>query len=94
MTFKEAKSKIVEALLADTYAIEERGDKSKNLLCDNAISNQDAAAIVQRTKGHQHSTSPHHAVPTITVWIFRPDDWYVKVYFTSNAVVISFHRSG
>lgn len=68
-------------------------DDSRNLLVDKVVTNEEAAAIVARTKGTQATTSPHHFEPSYLVWVFRPTGWYVKFYFTEDTIIISFHRS-
>lgn len=93
MNFSQAKNKIVEAILAGDYLAESRSETGKNLLEDKELSDLDAAAIVSKTRGSQAKKSSHHQVSAIDVWVFRPDGWYVKFYFTSSNVIISFHRS-
>ncbi len=95
MEFKRAKSELIQAIHAETYLIEYRSDRGKNLL--PSMDRETAAEIVGRTKGNQASSSAHHEAPALTVWVFKPEfqgeSWYVKFYFTANTVVISFHRS-
>lgn len=65
----------------------------KNLLQMGLITADDALEIVERTRGGQATSSTHHFDSSVTVWVFKPDDWYLKFYLLDQCWFISFHKS-
>jgi hypothetical protein len=93
MQFAQAKRQLIEALRNQHFQHEIRKGESKNYLADERITIAEAITIIEKTKGHQASTSWHHFDPQLPIWIFRPDDWYIKFYFKNGLLFISFHPS-
>ncbi|GAB2178643.1 hypothetical protein [Dongia sp. agr-C8] len=57
------------------------------------ISPEQVAEIIKKSTGKDHSMSPHHAVPTVTVHTVVCLNWYVKFYFVDpETVFISVHQ--
>lgn len=95
MEFQKAKSAILQAVRDDKIQHEARAAQAeKNLLATGHISKDQALAILSKTKGGQASVSAHHKRDDILVWVFRPDDWYIKFYLIEDAWFISFHKKG
>jgi hypothetical protein len=101
MGFKEVRKAMVRALRDGLFQHEERAQaEGKNLLASGEISVEEVVALLQRCRGDQHRTSPHHADSTQVVHIFQPTDgparWYIKSYLVEldgvMAIFISVHR--
>lgn len=77
--------------------------EEKNFIADQQISLEQAADIVARTKGGDASSSSHHFLSAVEVWVFKPVSkavrWYVKGYLLEGELhiielhLISFHPS-
>lgn len=94
MGFREAKKLVLEAVREGRFRHEFRtGDSTKNILQMGLINVEEALAIIEQTRGHQATSSPHHFDNTITVWVFRPADWYIKFYLVDHCWFISFHKT-
>ncbi len=93
MGFEQAKALILAHLGAGTVRHEPRPAR-KNLLQTGQLSLVEAAAIVAKTRGQEASSAPHHQDPSITVWVLRPDGWYIKCYLVDECWFISFHKAG
>tara|TARA_Y100000768_G_C23989013_1_gene690861 strand:+ start:425 stop:715 length:291 start_codon:yes stop_codon:yes gene_type:complete len=65
----------------------------KNLLLTGEVTVSDVIELINKTKGGQYESSPHHIVESVDVHIFKPNGWYVKFYFIDPDVIfISVHR--
>jgi hypothetical protein len=94
MSFHTAKAKVVEAIRNKRFRHEQRKDLvEKNLLATGQVGVEEAIAILNRTRGTEASSSPHHFDASIEVWVFRPAGWYIKFYLVGSCYFISFHRS-
>lgn len=104
MGFKDAKRIFISAIAADEVQHERRTAWGKNWLADKQLSNEQAASIVSQTRGQDASPpTPHHYLPGVEVWVFKPlynnERWYVKGYWTEDELhlvelyLISFHPS-
>ncbi len=93
--FKQVKAKAVKLLNAGEITHEARNNiNEKNLLSTGALSIKDVIKLINKTKGFQFTTSKHHMAPTIDVYIFRPDGWYIKFYFIEPGMMfISVHEN-
>jgi hypothetical protein len=81
-------------LREETFQHEARNAQAeRNLLATKAIELEEAISLVESTRGNQARSSPHHADPNILVWVFRPQDWYIKFYLVDVVWFISFHRT-
>lgn len=92
--FKEAKQKVIAALMSGTYSHEARGSIDvKNKLHTGEVSAQDVIDILKRCRGTDHSCSPHHFDDSIDVHVIESGSWYVKFYFLDpDTVFISVHQ--
>ena len=104
MGFKDARRRAIEALRAGDIQHEARGDiDDKNLLETGEVSADEVVRLLNRCRGTQHSSSPHHTVASVEVHVFKPVDrdadgtetrWYIKLYFLDpDTWFISVHRS-
>ena len=94
MNFDEAKYQVVQAIKNKNFRHERRKSQAqKNLLANDEISQAEAIAIIEKTRGNQAVKSEHHFLPDTLVWVFRPDDWYIKFYLANGCFFISFHKS-
>lgn len=93
--YKEAKRRVLAALAAGSYRHETRdGIDEKNKLLMGDISAEEVSVVIRKSTGTQHTMSPHHASPKVTVHTIICLDWYIKFYFvTPNTVFISVHPS-
>ena len=101
MGFKETVGKVIRALRAGDFQFEKRAVvRGKNLLDTGEISVDEVIGLLNRCKGPQYQTTPHHWDQNTICHIFKPQDhegnqWYIKVYFpdddSSTAVFISIH---
>lgn len=96
MGFKDARSKVLGALRTGNFLHESRGDiDAKNKLMTGEVTSEDVAAVIRRSNGRDHSMSPLHGNPGITVHVIARESWYIKFYFVDpNALFISVHKSG
>lgn len=98
MSFKEAKSKLIKCLKIGRVLHEERNDIDvKNLLAIGVVTLEEAAYIIERSRGDGYFVSPHHFNSEIDVHViktrFSVQAWYIKWYFLGpDSVFISFHR--
>lgn len=94
MGFKEAKRKVMQALSNGTYQHEARRDiNAKNKLLTGEVTSHQVSALIGRSNGGDHSMSPHHSVPTITVHVIAREGWYIKFYFVEpDTWFISVHQ--
>jgi len=92
--FEEVKRQVIEALRTGNYLNEHRSSREKNLLAAGLLDVTTAIELVQRTRGQQAQSSPHHFNPSVRVWIFRPSGWYIKFYLSGTCWFLSFHREG
>ena len=106
MGFKEIRSKVLLALKEGNIQHELRSGKVevKNLLLSGQMTTAEVELLLKSTRGTEFTKSPHHLVPDITVYVFKPSirsathtlsgRWYVKCYFLEPDVwFISVHRS-
>lgn len=92
--FSQAKADVIAALKEGRIQHEAREARAqKNLLAIGKIDWKEAIALVQSTRGDQAKATPHHANPSVEVWVFRPAEWYIKFYFLDQCVFISFHKN-
>lgn len=93
--FKEARKKVISALISGTYQHEAQRSNidTKNLLLTGAVTASEICEVLKRCQGQDHTASPHHQAPTIEVHIIQRDGWYIKFYFVDpNTVFISVHQ--
>ena len=94
MGFKDAKRDVLSALASGAYRHEERGDIDlKNLLATGVVSPERVIEVINKSRGHDHSSSPHHIVADIDVHVIRREGWYIKFYVLApNVWFISVHQ--
>lgn len=94
MGYKDVKKRVIQALHEGSYLSESRPDIDvKNKLEMGEISPQEVADIIRKSKGTEHTKSPHHYIPEIEVNIIKSQGWYIKFYFSDpNTFFISVHR--
>ncbi|PHR29325.1 MAG: hypothetical protein COA36_03755 [Desulfotalea sp.] len=86
MGFKKEKYEVLKRLLLGNYLHEARSSISeKNLLQTGKVSAETVAKIINKARGGDYSTSPHHFVDNIEVHILRKvtyenKSWYIKWY--------------
>lgn len=92
--FKEAKRRAIEALRNRTYQIAQRQQiETKNLLYDNAVSEEDVIEVIIKCRGQDHEMRPHDTVKTVDVHILKKDGWYIKFFFLDpETFFLSVHR--
>lgn len=92
--FKAAKKAAIEALISGNYQHEARNAiEVKNLLATGEVSAEFVAGILRKSRGTEHSCSPHHAVSRIEVHVIRSSGWYIKFYFIDpDTFFISVHQ--
>lgn len=99
MGLRDARARFIEALLAGAFDHEERSVKSeRNLLAVGEIEAAEVIDLLQRCRGEEYRTSPHHFDAATTVHEFRPRGrtgrWYIKGYFMESTLfLISVHRT-
>ena len=94
MKFLQVKALVIEALSEGRAHAEAReAQTEKNLLATGQIDPCEAIRIIQRTRGDQAKSSPHHSDSSIEVWVLRPQGWYIKFFILEDCWFISFHRS-
>lgn len=94
MGFREAKKRVLEALISGSFihAIRDRIDE-KNLLHSGDVSAEEVVEIIKRCNGTHHTETPHHTINTTTTHILKRDGWYIKFYFIDrDTVFISVHQ--
>lgn len=98
MSFKEAKRKVIECLEIGHVLHEERDNIDvKNLFSTGAVSLNEVASIIGRSRGNTYSSSPHHFDAGIDVHVIKTTysgkHWYIKWYFSEpDCVFISVHN--
>ena len=93
--FKAAKQKVLAALRNGTYQheVSRSGVAVKNLLLTGQVTSGDICDLIERSRGQDHSASPHHTDGSILVHVIRREGWYVKFYFLDpDTIFISVHR--
>lgn len=92
--FTAAKRKLLAALESGDYQHEVRDAVDvKNVLATGQVTAAALAAIVKRSNGLEHSTSPHHGDASITVHVLKTGGWYIKFYFFDpSTFFISVHQ--
>ena len=94
MGFREAKKRVLEALISGSFihAIRDRIDE-KNLLHTGDVSAEEVVEIITRCNGTHHTETPHHTIATTTTHVLKSDGWYIKFYFIDqDTVFISVHQ--
>jgi len=92
--FKAAKRKVIDALRNGTYQHEANRSEiaTKNLLSTGQVTAGDICDLIMRSKGQDHSSSPHHNDGSILVHVIQREGWYVKFYFLDpETIFISVH---
>lgn len=94
MGFDEAKRHVLQALALLDFEHEARDNVAvKNLLQTGQISPQQVFDLIKRSRGHEHTCSPHHVLKEFEVHLIRTQDWYIKFYFADpRTTFISVHR--
>ncbi len=94
MGFKAAKQGILMALAEGRYLHAARKDiDAKNDLKTGRVTADQVAEVIKRSRGFDHSESPHHQVPSILVHTITKNGWYIKFYFLEpDAWFISVHQ--
>jgi hypothetical protein len=96
MGFKEARERLIDALLSNQYTHDDRTDpESKNLLASGVVNDDFVVRLLRRCAGWEYSTSRHH-FRRADCHIFTPsfggERWYVKAYWRDEiAVFVSVH---
>lgn len=93
--FTTVKQKVIAALLDGTYQHETGRSNidTKNLLLMGQVTAGFVCDLMKRSRGQDHSSSPHHQVGSIEVHVIRREGWYVKFYFVDPITVfISVHQ--
>jgi hypothetical protein len=108
MKFTEARRRIIQALREGSYQHEARDVvEGKNLLATGDVTSAEVAELLQRCRGDQHESQPHHFDDQVLVHFFKPtrqgEQWYIKAYLIGDpddedddprvAVFISVHKS-
>ena len=95
---RTVRRRLIAALREGEYRHEGRSAlEEKNLLAIGEVGPPEVIQLLQRCRGDQHRTSPHHVDRTLVVHEFRPvlgdRTWYVKAYFRGPmAWFISVHE--
>ncbi|MBL6989631.1 MAG: hypothetical protein ISR65_07630 [Bacteriovoracaceae bacterium] len=96
MGFKDIRAKVISRLKNGfiQHVTNRSGDIDiKNLLLVGKVTVADVIEQINKTRGDQYETSPHHYIKEVEVHIFRPGNWYIKCYFIDPDVVfISVHN--
>ncbi len=98
MGFKDVKRKVIGCLKTGNVLHEQRDTIDvKNLLAIGAVSITDVTQIINRSRGDNYSSSPHHFDETIDVHVLKTEfadlKWYIKWYFAEpDSVFISVHN--
>jgi len=95
--FKIAKQKVIDALQNRTYQHEPNRAQiaTKNLLLTGKVTPEDICDLIKRSRGQNHSSSPHHHDKSILVHVIQCEGWYIKFYFLDPITIfISVHRRG
>ena len=92
--FKGAQRRVLLSLASGSFQHEARGAvEVKNKLATGEVTPAEVAALIRRATGNDHSMSPHHAAPSITVHVIAREGWYVKFYFVDpDTWFISVHQ--
>lgn len=96
--FNDVKKQVLDCLQEGCILHESRNDIDiKNLLEVGAISVEEVADIIRRSRGNDYESSPHHMDPSIDVHViktrYQSEQWYIKWYFIEPDVVfISVHQ--
>ncbi len=99
MNFTEVKNQLVSCIESGSYDHEIRKNIDvKNLFQCGQMTDDYVIALIKKTRGNEHTVSPHHKAPEIDVHVFTPfkngKRWYIKFYFIEpDAVFISVHES-
>lgn len=96
MGWKIIKAQVIKALKNGTFQHEARREiETKNLLQMGRITPNDVRMLLERARGTDHASRPHHRAPSVTVHIVTVQGWYIKFYFVEpDTVFISVHRTG
>jgi hypothetical protein len=77
------------------YAYISRNDiDQKNLLAVGKVSLAKVVAVLKKSRGTEHSCSPHHQDETIEVHVIVCGGMYIKFYFDPDTVFLSVHQEG
>lgn len=97
MGLKDVRSKAIGCLKSGK--IQHDTDRSgkideKNLLATGQVTVDEVIEQLNKTKGTEYESSPHHTVENIEVHIFKPKSgWYIKCYFIEPDIFfISVHK--
>ncbi len=92
--FKEARRGAILALEQGNYQHEARDSIDvKNKLATGDVTPDFVADIIKRSRGNEHTCSPHHSVKGIDVHVIFSKGWYVKFYFIHpDTFFISVHQ--
>ena len=94
MGFKTIKSKIIAALESGAFEHEARKTTihHKNQLQMGIITTSFVIELIKRSRGTDHTCTPHHQDQKLDVHVITQDGWYLKFYFLDpQAVFISVH---
>jgi len=89
---------LIDALRSGRYQHEYRADiESKNLLAVGEVDPEFVVTLLQRCRGSEYQSSPHHFDRKVLCHVFTPtlrgERWYVKACFlAADAMFISVHR--
>ena len=103
MGFKDVRRRAIEALKSGDFEHEARNAiDEKNLFFTGEVSADYVIELLNRCRGTQHSSAPHHWDASIEIHVFKPvvmnsgneTRWYIKLYLIDvTAWFISVHRS-
>lgn len=92
MGFTDIKKRAIENLLAGNFQHVIRNEiDDKNHLVGSKITLEHVIAVLKQCRGQDHSQSPHHQDPDITVHVITSNGWYIKFYFDPDLMFISIH---
>lgn len=98
MGFKETKKKVLHCLRSGEILHETRdGIDKKNLLSTGEVTPDEVIALINKARGSNYSSDPHHFIPDLDVHIIKirsgTKDWYIKWYLIEpNCIFISVHH--
>lgn len=96
MGLKDVRKKAIKCLKSG--CIQHETDRSgnideKNLLVTGQVSVEEVIKLINATKGSGFKSVKHHSLKDIDVYIFKPNNWYIKCYFIEPDIFfISVHK--
>ena len=100
MTFKTARSALIEALREGCFQHEAReAQEEKNLLAVGDLTAEEVIEILKACAGRHYRKEPHHILSSVEVHVFKGKkgirawkQWFIRAYFLEeDAWFISVH---